>query len=244
MKIKFFGTGHGVPAKERYCQCILVEVNGANYVFDVGAPIADLLHREETPFNTVKGIFVTHLHADHITGIFHFLDLASWYYRDVEVEVYLPEKRGVETLKMVMDMYSGNDEPCERIRTYCYDEKLCYRDENICVSAIATKHMGENNLSYGFIVKAEGKQILISGDLKYSLEDYPTVLDKENFDFVIFECAHFEPAELLERARNAKTEKMALVHVFPLSKYDTFKNYSDTVPFEMIYPEDGEAIKL
>ncbi len=244
MKIKFLGTGHGVPSDERYCQSILIEINGVHYMFDAGAPIADLLHRIDIPFNNIKSIFITHMHADHTVGLFHFLDLSAWYYKDVLVDIFLPEKRGLVAIKTVMEEYMGNEIPDERIKLNVYDEGLCYEDENICVSAVRTKHMGEDYPSYGFVIKAEGKQILISGDLKYNLEDYPVILDEQKFDLSVFECAHFEPKELLERAKNAKTEKMAMVHVFPLSKYETFEKSNDAMPFEIICPQDGDCIDI
>ena len=39
MKITFLGTSHGVPAADRYCSCTMLEVNGAHYFIDAGAPL-------------------------------------------------------------------------------------------------------------------------------------------------------------------------------------------------------------
>lgn len=243
MKIIFLGTSHGVPSADRYCQSILLEINGEYYIFDAGAPIADLLHRMNIPFKDIKGIFITHIHADHTVGLFNFLDLSSWYYKDVKVNVYMPEKRGIDAIKNVVTMYLRDNMPLDRIKFNIIEEGLFYTDKNICVSAIKNNHMG-NAPSYGFVIKAEGKQILISGDLTYSLKDYPKILNEQNFDFAVFECAHFGAERLLEHTKNAKAKAIAVVHVFPLEKYDILKKNSDNLPFRLLYPKDGDCIEI
>lgn len=243
MKIIFLGTSHGVPSADRYCQSILLETNGEYYIFDAGAPIADLLHRMNIPFKDVKGIFITHLHGDHTTGLSHFIDLSSWYYKDVNVNVYMPEKRGIDAIKNIVTMYLRDNMPVDRINFNIIEEGLFYIDKNICVSAIKNNHMGDAP-SYGFVIKAEGKQILISGDLTYSLDDYPKVLDDEAFDFAVLECAHFGANQLLERIKNAKAKEIAVVHVFPLENYDIFKRNDDSLPFRLLYPKDGDCVEI
>ncbi len=243
MKIIFLGTSHGVPAADRYCQSILLEINGEYYIFDAGAPIADLLHRKNIDFKDVKGIFITHLHGDHTAGLFHFIDLSSWYYKDVNLDVYMPEERGIDTVKNVVTNYLRDDMPSDRIKFNIIKEGLFFTNKNICVSAIKTNHMGDAP-SYGFVIKSEGKQILISGDLTYTLDDYPNVLDEEVFDFAVIECAHFGANQLLDRIRNTKAKKVAVLHVFPLSNYDILKSNSENLPFELSYPKDGDCIEF
>ena len=77
MKITFLGTSHGVPAADRYCACTMLEVNGATYFIDAGAPLIDILLRRGTDLNTIRALFTTHLHGDHVNGVLAFADLIN-----------------------------------------------------------------------------------------------------------------------------------------------------------------------
>ena len=90
MKLVTLGTSHGVPEKDRFCSCNLIETGGGLYVFDAGAPLADLLTRGGYRFSDVKAVFITHSHADHICGIGGFVSLCNWYYKDSAVKFFLP----------------------------------------------------------------------------------------------------------------------------------------------------------
>jgi len=48
MKIKFLGTSFGAPSKGRHQQSILLETDSGNsYLFDAGAPVLDVILKEE-----------------------------------------------------------------------------------------------------------------------------------------------------------------------------------------------------
>lgn len=56
----------------------------------MGAPISDILIRCKYPLSKLKAAFITHVHRDHISGLINLLDLANWYYKDMDV--FLLEK--------------------------------------------------------------------------------------------------------------------------------------------------------
>ena len=57
MKITFLGTSHGAPCAERHCSCTMVEVNGALYFIDAGAPLTDVVLRAEKHPDQMRAIF-------------------------------------------------------------------------------------------------------------------------------------------------------------------------------------------
>ena len=99
MKITFLGTSHGVPSAERYCSCTMIEVGGATYFIDCGAPLIDLLIRRGTDLNSIRAIFTTHMHGDHVNGLTAFADLCNWYYKTTSFDVYLTDERGIRTFE-------------------------------------------------------------------------------------------------------------------------------------------------
>ena len=99
MKLTFLGTSHGLPEKDRYCSCTMIDINGRKYLVDAGAPFVNMLIRRDIPLCDLKAIFITHLHGDHTNGLPEFVDLISWYYKDVNTAMLLPEQIGVDALK-------------------------------------------------------------------------------------------------------------------------------------------------
>ena len=56
MKITFFGTSHGVPEKNRFCTCIMLESGGSIYFIDAGAPMVDLMLSKGKSVNDIKAL--------------------------------------------------------------------------------------------------------------------------------------------------------------------------------------------
>ena len=91
MRITFFGSSHGVPEPNRKCSSAMVSVGENNYFIDMGVQVIDGLITRNIPITSVKGVFLTHMHGDHTNGLISFLDLCSWYFKDTDPAVYLPE---------------------------------------------------------------------------------------------------------------------------------------------------------
>ena len=87
MKIRFLGTGHGVPTATRSCSSTLIESGGAIYYVDGGAPIVDRTLQSGRALTDARAFFITHTHGDHVNGIFHFTDLINWRYTDAKIEI-------------------------------------------------------------------------------------------------------------------------------------------------------------
>ena len=91
MRIVFFGSSHGVPEPGRRCSSAMIEVGERRYFIDMGTQsIEQLITRRMAP-NSVKGIFFTHMHGDHTNGLISFVDLCTWYFKDVDPAIFLPE---------------------------------------------------------------------------------------------------------------------------------------------------------
>lgn len=244
MKIKFYGTAHGVVEKGRAGQCIFLDVNGSGYFFDMGKSGIECLVNDEFDVNKVKAVFFTHLDSDHYLGIMRFVELATWYFRKMKYKIFFPEERGYTFVRSYVDtMMVGCKYPEDRIEHEVFSEGKIYEDENIKVTATRTMHLGEPRKSYGFLIEAEGKRIYITGDLKYTVED--TLLDfpevaRGKLDMLIPECAHFSVNALMNDLEKCEAEKIAVVHVFPLTKYDEMKEAKSRLKGELLLPIDGD----
>ena len=140
MKITFMGTSHGVPSAERYCSSTMIQTNGSAYIIDAGAPITDTVLRSGEIFDNVRGIFTTHCHGDHIDGIFHFIDLSMWYWKNTNYDVYLTSEAVIDAIHAVIRAVSpGAKFPEERLRLHLATADTKFKDNNIKLSYIPTK---------------------------------------------------------------------------------------------------------
>ncbi len=186
MKITLLGTSHGYPEPHRGCSCTLIEVQGRYYVIDMGIMLIEKLTDLGIAVDDVKGLFFTHMHGDHTDGLPGFVDLLSWHYKTAKPEIYLPSTECVAPMREWIRC-TGHT-----MRELCFHqvrEGLICDDGFIRVTAIPTQHCA---LSYAYLVEAEGKSILFTGDLKHPAVDFPQIAFRQALDLLIAEVAHFD----------------------------------------------------
>ena len=92
---------------------------------------------------------------------------------------------------------------------YKKTENGCMFDDGVVkVTAISTKHCPN---SYAYLIECEGKNVLITGDLKNPNIDFPDVGDRE-IDLVICESAHFPATEYETVFPKYNIKKVCVTH--------------------------------
>lgn len=69
MHILFCGTGSPLPSRDRAEACTAVIAGGQLFIFDAGEGAARNLMAMGAPMGRARGVFLTHLHSDHINGL-------------------------------------------------------------------------------------------------------------------------------------------------------------------------------
>lgn len=235
MKVKFLGTSYGAPSKGRHCQSILIETaSGDAYLVDAGAPVIDILVNSGYDMKKIKAIFITHMHGDHINGLFDIQYLADVY--GMKSKVVLPEQRGIDFMNQYIFLQFGHRNN-HAISYELIQKGAFYGDGNLSVEAIPSMHA---EVAYGFMLEADNAKIYITGDLSPTLEDFPDILYHESVDLLVTECAHFEAKVLINKIQQSLAKKAALVHIFPPAKYQEFEQLSEDVSFQILLPGDGD----
>lgn len=68
----------------------LIEIGESRYIIDMGTQSIEELITKGIAVQSVKSIFITHMHSDHTTGLISFLDLCNRYFKKADPCVYLP----------------------------------------------------------------------------------------------------------------------------------------------------------
>jgi len=230
MKIRFLGTSHGMenPPSTSNRQSIQIEAGDRSFIFDAGAPVYDILKKENYDFSKVKAVFISHAHDDHI----HYLPELLAAEELAKAKFYLPD---IDTL---LEKANTQERDCFKI---C--EGTFYNDLFISVRSVKTRHLvnieGES-ISFGFMIEYKGKRIHITGDMTDTLEDFPAYLSETKVDMLISEAAHAETDNLFEKLEASNIGTAALIHVYPPERYDELKKRIGKNKFTLILPDDSD----
>ena len=247
MKLYFLGTSHGVPAGDRFCSCYVLEVGEKLYIFDAGAPVSKLLLEQGKRMEDIQAFFCSHFHGDHMDGGVSLLTLCDWYFTDSRFEAWLPDAVTENAIRVYAEACDDVTFADGRIRLRVIEPGCIFDDGKVKVSAIPVGHIVRpDKRSYAFLMEAEGKRIVYTGDLSYGLrkEDFPQVALEEPTDLILSEGAHF-PLEVLETyMARVNTKAFAVTHIFPFDKFDKLKELEGKYPFQLLVPADGDTIEI
>jgi ribonuclease BN (tRNA processing enzyme) len=269
-RVVLLGTGNPAPNPDRSGPATAIIVKDTAYLIDFGPGVV----RRAEAADASRGIkaleptrlrvaFVTHLHSDHTVG-YPDLIFTPWTVgRRVPLEVYGPTGLKAMT-EHILEAYKVDIEtrtnPDGNQRTFPGGYKVnaheiktgvVYKDENVTVSAFATKHAME---SYGYRFETPDRSIVISGDTNPA---QATIDACHGCDVLIHEAHtpawlatrpesfqqfaakyHSTTVELAELARQAKPRLLILYHYSSLSPEELFDDMLARYPGHFVIGRD------
>ena len=245
MKLIFFGSSHGIPEPNRKCSSTLIEIGENRYFIDMGTQSIEQLITRNIPVESIRSIFITHMHGDHTNGLLSFIDLCCWKFKNAEPTICLPGN--LENTKNAIDLWLA----CNGVKLRPFDfkqvnEGVIFDDGVLRVTAYRTKHI---DFSYAYLIEGDGKRVLFSGDLysKDPANDFPISVLDEPLDLAICESAHFKATEYLPILKDNKNlKKLCFNHYssYLLSSVLEAKKIFDEEGTEVILATDGLEICL
>jgi ribonuclease Z len=176
--VTLLGTGAPPPVMERFGPSTLVEAGSRRFLFDVGRGTLQRLTQLNVRWQDVDGVFLTHLHSDHVVG-FPDLWLTGWLVgdrRDRPLRVWGPEGTS-KMMSHLKDAYEYD------IRIRLLDDKtspegvviiakdiregVIFDEAEVKVTAFEVNHEPVTP-AFGYRVDYRGRAIVLSGDTRPS----------------------------------------------------------------------------
>jgi ribonuclease BN (tRNA processing enzyme) len=221
-RIIFTGTASGFPAPNRACSSFVLQLGEKLYQFDAGEGFSSSAQRLKIDYNRIGKIYISHLHPDHITGIFLELQLMYLAKRRMPLEIMVPEE-GVNLLEQAARLfYLFKEKFPFDFRFIPVKSNPIFCEKEITVKAYPNRHLTPNRqiieqtgapnklLSYSYILEIGAKRILYSGDI---LDETDLSGLLENVHTVITEGMHCDFEALSARCAEHKVKRLVVTHL-------------------------------
>ncbi|MBQ4120205.1 MAG: ribonuclease Z [Clostridia bacterium] len=253
MKITFVGTSHGLPQKDRYCSCYMIEAGDGIYFVDAGTSFSDAMRDYHKDSMKLKAVFTTHPHSDHTGGIVSGISTLAWRKPELIFQIWFTSQAMIDAYKRYLSatFYCPNGEnPTPSVEFCLANSGEIYRDENISVTYFPTQHLDTTgDPAYGMVIKELGgdnASVLFSGDLSYKLRsnDYPQEAYNPH-DLFVCEMAHFYPKHIEEYYAKSKVKGLAITHLHPVvEKVPLINDMATRLPYPVKVVADGDVVEI
>ena len=132
------GCGGMMPLPYRHLTSVLLRREGDLFLFDCGEGTQVALKRLNLKWKKITAIFISHTHADHVTGLPGLLMLSSQVDRDEPLYIFGPPKikEYIETSRRVLDMYINY----EIVVTELTEPGIVYQEKDFQVRSFWLEH--------------------------------------------------------------------------------------------------------
>ena len=212
MKVHIFGCLSGTePMPGKHHTALALEKDGALYWFDAGSGCGDTAHLMGLDVRKIRCIFISHPHFDHTGGLPHlFFVIFKRIGRDPEspevaLKIYTPEPKIVDAALFGLSTRKRLPGKMKLDTVRIEHDGVLYDAGGVRVECVANRHIrrgpGEPPASFSFLITAEGKRIIFSGDVK-NWRDYEVFL-KDGCDLLMMESGHHSPPKVTAELKEA-----------------------------------------
>ena len=146
------GCGGMMPLSNRHLTSVLLRREGELFLFDGGEGTQVSIRRLNLRWKKISVIFISHTHADHVTGIPGILMLSSQVDRDDPLYIIGPPRIAeyIETSRRVLDMYINYEIIVKEI----LEPGIVYTGDGFRIRAFPLRH---TKPCYGYTMEEDSR---------------------------------------------------------------------------------------
>lgn len=217
-----FGVGDGWPCADRNHSSFLYRFGNTSFLVDAGDGVSSGFKRSGLSYDLLDRILLTHLHCDHMGGLFMFLQGLWLEQRSRDLPLHLPGD-GIVPIRTLLDTacifeeLSGFKLPMSALelgRTIEAGPVRITPHPSTHLEALKRSYQGrypQRFEAFTFLMETEAGRVAHSGDVG-GVDDLLPLLEKP-LDLLVCELAHFRPEDLYALLRTRSIRKVVFMHV-------------------------------
>lgn len=145
--LQILGTASAVPISDKNPSAQALQVQGRLFLIDCGEGAQQRMRQMHLSFLKVEAIFISHIHGDHIFGIFGLLNTMALLGRTENLRIFAPGSFG-PILKLYKSYFTEGDTfEIEHVTVNVKGLSEIYSNKHVRVSAFPLRHRIE---CYGY----------------------------------------------------------------------------------------------
>ena len=148
--LRVLGSASAKPVPERHQSAQVLSVHGRSFLIDCGEAVQRQLLRYRVPMMKIDSIFLSHIHGDHIFGLFPLLSTLGMQARTAPLNIYAPSGFG-PILKFFLSYFGeGLAFEIRHIPLQMKEPEVIYKTKSVEVSAFPLDHKID---TFGFLFR-------------------------------------------------------------------------------------------
>ncbi len=138
--LKILGTASAMPISDKNPSAQALQVQGRLFLIDCGEGTQQRMRQMHLSFLKVEAVFLSHIHGDHLFGIFGLLSTMAMYGRSEVLHIFAPASFA-PVLKFFLSYFGeGVNYPIEHHALDCKAPETVFAKKNLEVTAFPLRH--------------------------------------------------------------------------------------------------------
>jgi len=183
MKVTVLGSSSALPTSQRYQSAHVLTAHGRMFLIDCGEGTQMQLRKCSIRFGRINDIFISHLHGDHVFGLYGLLSTFNLMGRTNPIRLHAPANYDLLLRSHLSDFDIHLNFEIVFVPLQGNDPAIVYEDKHLTVAAFPLKHRIQ---AYGFVFreKPADRNIIKEKIEEYSIPSYRIPGIKKGQDFV------------------------------------------------------------
>ena len=164
--LKVLGTASALPTTDRYPSAQVLDVHGRLFMIDCGEGAQMQIRRAGLSFLKIEHICISHIHGDHVFGLFGLLSTMSMLGRTSELHIYAPGNFTPVLKSFIENFGEGLRFNINHVCLSMKEPELVYENKSAELYAFPLNHRID---TFGFIIREKRPQMNVH---KYAIERY------------------------------------------------------------------------